>query len=382
LLLLSGGAAVATLVAASRLSHVISTGTIGLVDRLAISAYGLAFYLWKTVLPVGLSPLYELPPRIEATAWPFVVAGAVVVLVTALAVLVRRRWPALAAAWAAYVVILLPVVGIVQNGPQIAADRYTYLACGGWALLAGGGVRAGWRAWRDGRLARWAAAALASVVITALAALAALTWIQTGVWRDSETLWRHALATRPSAIVHFKLGTIDAHRGDIARAVERFREALRINPAYARGHAALGFALMFRGQTAEATEHFRYAVRLDPREAEAHSGLGLVLDRQGDLAGAAEHFGLALAVNPRDAVTHVNLGLVRMRQDRLPEATAHLEQAVRLAPGLADAHNHLGRALAAQGRAAEAAEHFRAAARLDPGLPRTNLEAAGSNGRR
>ena len=363
LLLLSAGAGVATLVAASRLTHVVSTSAVGLVDRLAISAYGLAFYLWKTLVPVGLSPLYELPPRIDPTAWPFVLAAAVVIAITALAVLLRVRWPALAAVWATYVVILLPVVGIVQNGPQIAADRYTYLACAGWALLVGGAARAGWRGWREGRIAPAVAAAGAGALVVVVGALAVLTWSQTAVWRDSETLWRHAVATRPSAIVHFKLGMIHAHRGEIGRAIERFQEALRLNPAYARGHAAMGFALMFQGQMAAATQHFREAVRLDPREAEAHSGLGLALDRQGDLAGAAEHFALAIAANPRDAVSQVNLGLVRLRQGRRAEAIAHLREALRVAPGMADAHTHLGRALLEEGKSAEAAEHFRAAAR-------------------
>lgn len=125
---------------------------VALNRRLAVSFYSLAFYLWKTLVPLDLSPIYELPERIDPFAWPYPLAATLVAAVTAAAVALRRRWPALLAVWVSYIVILLPVVGIVQNGPQIAADRYTYLATLGWAVLVGGGVRQ----WSSARGREWA----------------------------------------------------------------------------------------------------------------------------------------------------------------------------------------------------------------------------------
>src|SRR5216110_3421994 len=97
------------------------------------------------LLPVSLSPLYELGV-VNAWAAPFLLSYGVVLALTVMTLTLRQRVPGLLAAWLAYVVILLPVLGIFQNGPQIAADRYTYLAGLGWAVLAGGGLVSCWQA--------------------------------------------------------------------------------------------------------------------------------------------------------------------------------------------------------------------------------------------
>src|SRR5207244_9128041 len=113
---------------------------LGVPGRLAVSAYGLGFYLWKMAVPVNLSPLYEAPRTLNFGATPFLLSYGLVLTITAFVLALRRRVPGLPAAWLAYIVILLPVLGIVQSGPQIAADRYTYLAGLGWAILAGAGL--------------------------------------------------------------------------------------------------------------------------------------------------------------------------------------------------------------------------------------------------
>src|SRR5437899_9626389 len=89
--------------------------------RLAVSAYGLSFYLWKTVVPLNLSPLYELPRTMNPWAMPFILSYGLVLAITAIALALRRRVPGLVAAWLAYIVVLVPVLGIFQSGSQIAA---------------------------------------------------------------------------------------------------------------------------------------------------------------------------------------------------------------------------------------------------------------------
>src|SRR3989449_5148588 len=115
------------------------------LGRLAVSVYGVSFYLWKTVAPVNLSPLYELPSTVNPWAPPFLLSYGLVLAITAIVLALRRRLPGLPAAWGAYIVVLLPVLGIFQSGPQIAADRYTYLAGLGGAVLAGAGLLSCWR---------------------------------------------------------------------------------------------------------------------------------------------------------------------------------------------------------------------------------------------
>src|SRR5881409_2132245 len=220
-------AAVASAVALmAQLSHdtMVSVVQLSALGRLALSVYGLSFYLWKTVAPVNLSPLYELPPTVNPWAPPFLLSYGLVVAITALVLALRRPLPGLLAAWVAYVVVLLPVLGIFQSGPQIAADRYTYLASLGWAILVSAGVLSHWR--RRPFLFTGLAACV-------LFGLGILTWNQVQVWRDSEKLWTHALATYPkSSIAENNLGNVRADQSKLAEAIEHYRQALDINPEH------------------------------------------------------------------------------------------------------------------------------------------------------
>src|SRR4030095_3057095 len=94
-------------------------------------------YVFKTFVPLRLSPLYEMPQQVQPFALTFVASYVLCIVLTALAWMTRRRWPCVAATWFIFVAISLPMLGIVQNGPQIAADRYTYHAAPALAILAG-----------------------------------------------------------------------------------------------------------------------------------------------------------------------------------------------------------------------------------------------------
>src|SRR5712691_11515698 len=364
---------------------------LSVLGRLAVSAYGLRFYLWKTVFPVSLSPLYELRGQ-DPLAPPFLLSYGVVPAVTALALILRHRLPGLPAAWLAYVVILLPVLGIFQNGPQIAADRYTYVAGLGWALWVSAGMLAAWRR--------------RSFLVTGLAAflllgLGTLTWSQVRVWHDSEKLWSHAIAIDPSSSIgQFSLGLALARQGRLVEAVEHYQTALRLEPDFADAHTNVGVALANQGKLAEAIEHYETGLRLGPDNAVAHFDAGSALVRQGKLAEAIAHYEEALKIRPDDvdarinvgvalarqgklaeaieqyyhalqiqpdhADAHTNAGAALTRQGKLVEAIAHYEQALKIKPDHADAHSNMGAALAGQGKLAEAIEHYQQALRIKP----------------
>jgi len=283
--LLSLLAAAIAMVAVRSGGSVSSLGDLGVAQRLAISGYSVVFYLWKTLLPIGLSPLYELPLDLDPGSPMYRLSLTLVAAITIAALLLRRRWPWLLAAWAAYLVMLLPVVGIVHNGPQIAADRYTYLPCLPWAILLGGLVSV---------LSRraWSIAVIAVVV----AGLAWPTVGQVRVWHDAETLWTHALATAPSAIAHSSLGVALDERGRPDEAIAHFQQALRVNPRLAHAENNWGIALAKQGRWEEAARHYEAALRIDPRYAEAHANLALALGRLGRYADAQRHLEQARAI--------------------------------------------------------------------------------------
>lgn len=341
---------------------------LGLPERIAVSAYSVAFYLRKTLVPLELSPLYELSLPVHIFDRRFLASGVVVLFITLAALASRRRWPGLLAVWTCYVVMLLPVAGIFHNGHQIAADRYSYLPGVGWALLAGGAVVIASRGLRRARSGRRALAALAAVlVVSTTAALALTTWRQAKIWRDDETLWRHAVRLDPaSSVAASNLGSGLRLRGELADAIEQSERALLLRPAYAEAHLNLGLAKAAQGRAGEAERHFRQVLEIRSRSAPAHAGLGALLETQGRLDEALEHFHLALQINPRSASIHNDLGVALARRGRIAEALPEFLEAIRIDPSLAAAQNNLGMALAQTGRLTEAADHFRAAIHSNP----------------
>ena len=265
-----------------------------LLQRIAASTYGLAFYLWKTVAPFHLSPLYALTShRADLKALPFQLSAMVVLGLGSIAVIVRRRWPALPIVCLAYIIALIPVLGIFQNGYQITADRYSYLACLGWAILAGGVLLTGSRAWpKGGQQTLGLAAALV------VGGLGYLTWKQVQIWKDSETLWTKAIAVEPSFIACNNLGLIFSDRHEYKRAVEEYRMALRMNPEFELAHNNLGAALLELAEWEAAAVEFETALKLKPALASAHFGLGYARMKQGRMDDAIAQFQTALSLNP------------------------------------------------------------------------------------
>ena len=410
-LVLSTGAGIMASVAIRHLGNLSPLRTLGVLDRLGISAYSLLFYFWKTILPVRLSPLYELPDAVPWWRPRFALSLVAVLAVTIGAVRLRHRWPALIVIWASYVSILLPVSGLMQNGPQIAADRYTYLACLGWALLAGSGCGAIWLAMRRTRSAPRVAWRLAPLPLIIAVGLGALTWRQAEVWKTTETLWTHALSASPSAMAYEALGNIfvDQERrpeaialfeqglrikpgygpirnslgialfreGRVAEAISRYEEAARLMPASEVAFNNLGTALLAEGRTAEAMERYRQALLRAPGDADIHHNYGRALAGQGRMAEAIEQYREALRRRPDHYGAHADLGIALAGQGRMKEALPHFQDAAALQPGNAEARNNLGLALVKLGQPAEAEAEFREALTLQPGFTeaRRNLDA-------
>jgi tetratricopeptide (TPR) repeat protein len=374
---LLGGALVSLMAFRALLSFAPATSwdRLGLLERVAVSAYSVAFYLRKTLLPLGLSPLYELLLPVRAFDWRFLLSGVVVLLITGVAFAVRQRWPGLLAVWISYCVMLFPVVGIFHKGHQIAADRYSYLPGIGWALLAGGAVVLALRRYRSARPGRRALAVI--LVFSTIPLLAFATWRQVKIWQDGVTLWRHAVRLDPaSPIAASNLGWELRARGELAEAAEQSERALLLRPDYAEAHLNLGLARAGQGRAAEAERHLRRALEITPRSTSAHSGLGSLLEADGRVDEAIGHFRRALQINPHSAGAHNNLGVALARSGRADEALAEFSEAVRLDPNSGQAQNNLGLALAHLGRLTEALDHFQAAIRSEPGYQEAHQNLA------
>lgn len=352
--LLSAGAAALSLVALH------PPAQLGAAGKAAVSAWSFAYYVGKTLLPTSLSPLHEMPKVVDPLAPRFLAGYGVVALSAVAWVAACRRAPGIAAALAAWVVLLLPTLGVVQNGPQLVADRYTYHAAPALALIAGATLVAVPRAFD---------ALVRAVAGMAIVALGVATWRQTTVWTNPETLWTRVLAIEPrSAIAEVGLASDLAARGRYADAAVHYQRAIALDPTYPEAHNNLGVALTRIGNPGDAVPEFIRAIELRPDYAEAFSNWGNALVRLGDVPGAIGLYRKAVAADPGYADAHVNWGNALVRLDSAAAAISHYEAAIAIRPDNADARLNWGVALARLGRFAEAADQFRQALALNPDL--------------
>jgi tetratricopeptide (TPR) repeat protein len=336
-------------------------------SRPSIVAYGLWFYLSKTAMPSSLSPLYELPAEVDPLHPTFLVPALAVAAITTAAIALRRRWPAGLAAWVYYAVVLAPVVGIVHSGHQLAHDRYSYLACLSWALLVGAGAGAAVRAWQRGAVRPAVGRLAVGACALWIAALGFLTWNQVQIWRDTDSLWRHALESQPECtICQNNLGALLNNAGHLVQAKERFERVLELRPDRVRAHQNLALVAINMGQPANALDHYRRVLAAEPDDVESRNNLSVALTTLGRYREALWHLEYALRVQPESAMLHTNLGMVTWELGDPERALAYLERAVALKPDAPQAHLALGLVLAGQGRLAEATEEYEVLRRLDP----------------
>jgi tetratricopeptide (TPR) repeat protein len=349
----------------------------GIADRAAQVFFGLTFYLWKTLVPSGLFPMYAAVGEAVPAYWwvhpneAVILAASITITlaVSAVLFLLRRRWPAGLAGWVGYVAILAPVLGFVRIGEQIAADRYSYLACLGWAIMAGGGAIYFWRLWTERRIGFGQVVLSATLGITILAGLGTLSWRQTRLWHDSDALFRHILTVSPrSKMAHLNLGYDLASRGRFDEAIKHYRQALEIDPDYSIAFFDMADALSKQGKLDEAAQYYRHVIELSPRFLVTYQNLGTLLAKQGKLEEAAENYRRAIERNPNFAEAHNNLGLVLAGRGKLDEAIGHYRKALELNPAFALAHVNFGDALVLRGQVDEAIGHLRKALEVEPRL--------------
>jgi tetratricopeptide (TPR) repeat protein len=326
--------------------------------KLAVSLYSWCFYLAKTIWPSGLSPLYIMPEPLDPLATRFVMAGVIVIVSVIAGWRLYRRVPSVVVAVLAFTVIVFPLLGLHQGGPQIAADRNTYNASIPLALLAGGAVLTLWERMR----------AAAVVALAAVAALAVVTWQQQAYWQNSEALWLRVLAVEPdNAHGHNNYGNVLMAAGRSDEAIARYTRAVELQPSFGPALANLGVALNATGRPAEAIQMLTRALVADSTRDDVEANLGGALMQTGDLDGAVRHLERAVRLNAQNANAEVNWGNALVRRGDAAGAAAHYARAVVIQPANADAHLNWGVALAQQGKLVDAREHFQRAVDLAPG---------------
>ncbi len=294
--------------------------------RLASALVSYVIYLRQMLLPTGLTIPYFNPPG----GFPLWQVSAALAFLLAVSLGVGMCWrtrPYLLVGWLWYLGIMAPVIGIVQISYYARADRYTYLPHIGLSvMLVWGGVELFGR-WRAGRYA------LTATALLLLMGLVTLTRGQVSHWRDSATLWSHALKVDPRNDVALNnFGAILAERGEIDAALSHFRAALEIRPLYADAYANIGSAFTRQGRIHEAIAQYEKAVDLQPNNPQMQNNFGAALAQESRLTEAIPHFQKAIDLQPGFPDPHHNLGSAFFMQGRIDEALAQLSRALELNP--------------------------------------------------
>jgi Tfp pilus assembly protein PilF len=296
-------------------------------------------YLGKTFWPMNLAVAYPHPGH-----WPLaavLLAGGLLLGVSALVWVQRRRHPYLLVGWLWYCGTLVPMSQVIQTGSHAMADRWSYLPSLGVLIFSVWGVYELTQGWRHQLLARSAAAA------AAILACLPLTRHQLGYWRNSETLLEHALAiTKNNYLAHRNLGFAFYMEGRMDEALAQFQQAARLEPDAAEAHDHLGITFFGKGQLDEAIRQFGEALRLKPDYADAHYNLGVLFYQQGRTAEAMRQFQETIRLQPDHAEAHHNLGVIMGLKGQTAEAIRQFQEALRLKPDYADARRNLDLLLA------------------------------------
>ena len=300
-------------------------GELPLYARVLNAAHSCVFYLWKTIVPVNLAPFYPPPPFDDVLTPMYFASAAVVIIISALCVWLwlfagvkSRLYLTL---WLYYVVTLAPVLGLVQVGSQAAADRFTYLASLGPALLVALGSRALYERYhaRGAPLAVMAGSALAALVL--LGALCYLTVSQAGIWRDNITLWTHQIEAYPAEEGWVHPGYVIrasalTEAGRFSEALRDFDMAARVDPADPRVYNGRAGAHAALGKFRSAIDDYGHAVGLDPGYTEAYLNRAVVYTFTRDYERAARDYERALELTPGNRDIYRRLGEVYMRLGR------------------------------------------------------------------
>jgi len=316
---------VVTFVVGQRGGIVAPMSELGLGPRLVNAVVSFAHYPLQLVWPVGLYA--QVPFRLAAPAWQVVLAAIFLLAVSWASLRYARRAPYLFCGWWWYVISLLPVSGLAQQGVHGMADRYTYVPfIGLFVIVAWGGADVARRL----RVPRRAAATVAAV---ALVALAVVTHAQVGVWRNNLTLFGHALERNPAnPMAHTFLGLGLEVRDRPAEAAAAYREAIALNPRHHVAHFHLARLLAREGDPEDAVRHYEAALFAYADAADVQRDLGNQYLLLGNLERAAEHLSRSLELEPDDRGAMTNLALARLGLGAYGEAEALLLRVLAAAP--------------------------------------------------
>lgn len=280
------------------------TEELPIFERINNAVVSYILYLWQMLWPANLAVFYPHPEN-RLPLWEIVSSLLLLICITAVAIALRKQRPYLITGWLWYLGMLVPVIGLVQVGWQGQADRYTYLPQIGLYIAITWAVADLTTLWRRQRTI------LSTAAILTIGVLSWRAWVQTSYWRDSETLFKHALAvTTNNDVAKNNLGIVYLRQGKLDEAISLLQTAVDLRPDNSPAHENLAKALLQKGDVAAALLHYQTLLQLQPDNVETHNIVGTVLIQQGRIREGVEEWQKVLAIQPDNGNAMSNLAWV------------------------------------------------------------------------
>jgi tetratricopeptide (TPR) repeat protein len=323
------------------------------LERVLIAGRALWFYAGKLFWPADLTFIYPRWTISAAVWWQWLFPAGAALVVGGLWFLRDKigRGPLVAVLF--FAGTLFPALGFFNVYPMrysFVADHFQYLASVG--LLVAAAVV----------LTRVAARAIYVLPL----ALGVLTWQQTQVYHDLETLWRDTIQKNPGCwLAYANLSNLRQAAGDPVEADALCRTALRLKPDSEVALNDLGASLVKQGHLDEGITYLERGLAVNPNGVALLVNYGLFLQRKGQIDKAMEYYQRALAIDPADAQALMNMGTALTTQNRRAEAKMAFEAAIDSRPDLLLPKIKLGYLLKETGDNAAAERLFREVIRTD-----------------
>jgi len=342
-----GGAAVM----AKRVSMLV-VSEYGILQRTMQAAYALCFYLWKTILPVGLYPYCLLDTGFDPLSIRYTFCFAAITAMTVALAAKATKCPWAISVWLSFAVIVSPLLGFAQVSTIFAADRYTYISCMPFALLVAGGMHHLLTATSTTSSA-WSAAQKSGIVLAALVLVCygIADHRQVRIWQDDHSLWSHTIRSDAGHYIAYNnRGSIyKDHQKNIQLALSDYSAAIALKPGFGRAYYNRALCHENLGNRASALADYTKTIELNPDFSKAYNNRGSLLLKEGDFAAAAADFNAAIRLSPESPYAYANRGVLRFLEDKRDMAAQDLRKAIEIAgpswEGLGAAEDYLQKAV-------------------------------------
>ena len=352
LLVLSIGSAVATLIVQSEGVGLVPLEVLPLSWRITNALAAYLVYIWQMIWPADLALIYSHPGKLPI--WQVAGAAAVLIAVTLGVFALRKRSPYLVVGWLWYLVMLVPVLGLIQVGGQAHADRYTYLPQIGLYIAIT------WEIVDFCTSRHYPAPVLGVAAGIILSALGLHTAGQAWYWHDSERLWRHSLAvTTQNDMAHLGLGQLFLDQKRLNDAIAELQTVVARHPNDVDPRLRLAGALAEKkDRMNDAIAEYEAAAKIGAPNPDVETTLANLLLEQGRIEEAIRYYRDVVRLQPSSALAHYNLAVGLHRDKQLSEAILHYKAALQIDPKYPDADDFLGQALLENGQPDEAKIHL------------------------